>query len=218
MAPGVRHATLHVHLVEGFSVLTIACLQTVDLMQVKILVGQIQQWIVRNRIFFTFQQFVICNLLVGYVVTCAYILLFCSPYWIPNGRASWSDNPAQPDDEVPGRRARDTGPPEFLLPGCNNVWIVCSEWCLWFHVPGRSKGWSWERDQKHSLERHCEPPSKVSSMSRFLSEVFIHTSCIYNEIGLWTQEWHCQVWVCDDAEEQVGGAWKDEGSQPGWER
>ena len=43
MAPGTRGTTSHVHLVEGFSVLTIACLQTVDLMQVKILVGQIQQ-------------------------------------------------------------------------------------------------------------------------------------------------------------------------------
>ena len=43
MAPGVRHATLHALMAEGFSVLTIACLQIVDLMQVKILVGQIQQ-------------------------------------------------------------------------------------------------------------------------------------------------------------------------------
>ena len=43
MAPGTRGVTSRALMAEGFSVLTVACLQTVDLMQVKMLVGQIQQ-------------------------------------------------------------------------------------------------------------------------------------------------------------------------------
>ena len=93
-----------------------------------------------------------CGMLLLLIVT----LLSCSPCWLPTGRASWPDNWAQPDYEVPGGSARDTGPPEFLLPGCNSVWTVCTLLWLWFHVPGRSEGSLWERDQWYSLEGHCE--------------------------------------------------------------
>ena len=41
MASGTRYATSHVHLVEGFSVLTIACLQTVGLTPVETLLWQL---------------------------------------------------------------------------------------------------------------------------------------------------------------------------------
>ena len=214
MAPGMRDATSHVHMAEVFSVPIATSYQTVGLTPVETCLEQLQQRTVRSNNQWSAISLVpsisswvmgmrpICTLLKYSCYIMHVILLFCSSYWVPTEWASWPDNWVQPDGEILRKWTRDTGPPEFLLPRCNSVWPVCSEWCLWFHVLWRSKGWSWERDWKYSLEGNRQSTSKVSSMTRLL---FIFTAA-QSMFGLWTQEWSCTIRVCDETEEQTWGA------------
>ena len=65
MAPGMRDATSHAHLVEVFSFPTTPCHQTVGLGKVETLLGQLQQRIVRKYLLLSIQIRPLCGMTLG---------------------------------------------------------------------------------------------------------------------------------------------------------
>ncbi len=62
--------------------------------------------------------------------------------------------------------------PELLLPGLLSLWSVCSQWYLWWNVPGScSQHYRWHQQtghKWHALEGNRQPSQKVSC-----------TKCVY---------------------------------------
>ena len=95
------------------------------------------------------------------VVNCL-VLPFSSSGLCCTWRGGWSAHRLTADGEILRRRARDTGPPEFLLPGCNSIWTVCSKWCFWFHVSQESHKPHRTWHQQYTVETYRQSSQKVS--------------------------------------------------------